>query len=126
MASLKITVLVAFLIFVHQSNALRRRRRQRCPVRDCQVSSWSDWSSCSALQCGQQGSQSRSRQRESSASCGGAECPDLHETQHCFAIHRDIAESVLGLPGVFAEQKSADNKDHKEDQDRKNFLCLVI
>ena len=60
---------------------------------------------------------------ESSASCGGAECPrTLHETRHCsralpvMAIHRDIAESVLGLPGVFAAQKSADNRDHKAEK----------
>ena len=40
-------------------------------------------------------------------------------------IHRDIAESVRGLPGVFATRKSADNKDHKADQDRENLLRLV-
>ena len=80
----KITLLVALLIFVHQSNAWQRHRRPICPVRDCQVSSWSHWSSCRASQCGQQGSQSRSRQKESSASCGGAECPNLHEIRHCY------------------------------------------
>ena len=73
MVSVNITVLVilvALLIFVHRSDAWRRRRR--CPVRDCQVSSWSPWSSCSAGQCGQQVSQSRSRHVEFSSSCGGA------------------------------------------------------
>ena len=88
MVSGKIAVLVALLIFVHSSDAWRRRRRRRCPARDCQVSSWSSWSSCSASQCGQPGSQSRSRQEESSASCGGAQCPDLYETKQCYARER--------------------------------------
>ena len=85
MVSVKIKLLVALLIFVHPSDAWRRRRRRRCPVRDCQVSSWSSWSSCSASRCGRQGSQSRSRSRESSPSCGGAQCPDLYETRSCYA-----------------------------------------
>ena len=33
--------------------------------------------------------------------------------------------SVLGLPGVRAAHRSADNKDHKADQDKKNLLRLV-
>ena len=41
------------------------------------------------------------------------------------ATHRDIAESVLGLFGAYASQKSVDSKDHKADLDRKNLLCLV-
>lgn len=85
MVSFKITVLVAVLIIVFPSDAWRRRRRRRCPVQDCQVSSWSSWSSCSAWQCGQQGSQSRSRWRVTSPSCGGAECPDTYETRNCYA-----------------------------------------
>ena len=88
MVSVTITVLVAFLIFVHPSDAWSRRRRRRCPVGDCQVSSWSSWSACSALQCGQHGSQSRSRQEESSASCGGAQCRDLYQTRQCYASKR--------------------------------------
>ena len=83
-----LVILVALLISVHPSDAWRRRRRRRCPVQDCQVSSWSSWSSCSAAQCGQQGSQSRSRHKESSASCGGAECPDLLETRQCHSSKR--------------------------------------
>ena len=91
MVSVKTTllvILVTLLVFVHGSDAWRRRRRRRCPVRDCQVGSWSYWSSCSASKCGQQGSQSRSRQEESSASCGGAECSDLRETRQCYASQR--------------------------------------
>ena len=47
MFSVNITVLVILvplLISVHPSDAWRRRRRRRCPVQDCQVSSWSSWS----------------------------------------------------------------------------------
>ena len=51
---------------------------------NCQVSSWSPWNSCSAEQCGQQGSQRRTRTVVSSSSCGGAGCPALDETRQCF------------------------------------------
>ncbi|KAL9966411.1 hypothetical protein ACROYT_G024478 [Oculina patagonica] len=51
---------------------------------DCQVRSWSYWSSCSTSQCGQQGSQSRSRTVRTSSGCGGAPCPDLRETRQCY------------------------------------------
>ena len=85
---LAVGIVVALLIFVHRSDTWRRRRRRRCPVRDCQVSSWSSWSSCGASECGQPGSQSRSRQEESTASCGGVQCPDLHETRQCYATTR--------------------------------------
>ena len=47
MVSVNFTVLVtllALLISVYRSDAWRRRRRRRCPVQDCQVSSWSSWS----------------------------------------------------------------------------------
>ena len=63
----------------------RRRRRRRCPVKNCDITSWSFWSSCSTDQCGQQGSQSRSRMIVSKPSCGGTECPDnLFETRQCY------------------------------------------
>ena len=88
MVSVKIVVLVALLIFVYPSEGWRRRRRRQCPVRDCQVSFWSSWSACSASECGQKGSQSRSRQEESSASCGGAQCSDLQETRQCYGSKR--------------------------------------
>ena len=51
----------------------------------------------------------------------------LTYTKHgtVMTIHCDIAESVLGLPGVCAAQKSADNEDSKADQETKNLLRLV-
>lgn len=58
-----------------------RRRRRQCSPRACEVSSWSSWSSCYTSECGQQ---KRSRTVESSASCGGTECPTLDETRQCY------------------------------------------
>ena len=75
-------LLVAFLVFTDHSDAWQRRRR--CPLQNCQVSSWSYWSSCSASQCIRHGSQSRSRTEETSPSCGGAPCPELYETRQCY------------------------------------------
>ena len=80
-----LSLLVAFLVFTDDSDAWwRRRRRRRCPQQDCQVSSWSYWSSCSASQCVKHGAQSRSRTEETSPSCGGETCPELHETRQCY------------------------------------------
>ena len=77
--------LVTFIVFQH-ADAWRRRRRRRCPRRDCEVSYWSSWSSCSAYSCGQRGHQSRSRTITSHSSCGGASCPSsLHETRQCYS-----------------------------------------
>ena len=84
-----LVIVEALLIFVPQSDGLQRRRRSRCRVRDCQVSSWSSWSPCSATQCGQQGSQSRTRTEVTLPACGGAQCPVLHETRHCY-VNRPV------------------------------------
>ena len=40
-------------------------------------------------------------------------------------VHCEIVRSVLGLTGVRAAHRNADNKDHKADQDRKNLLRLA-
>ena len=80
-----ILVLLLFNCFL-ETNAWfsRRRRRRFCSPRDCEVSSWSSWSSCSAEQCGQEGSQQRTRWRVFEPSCGGSECPNLQETRQCY------------------------------------------
>ena len=80
-----VLVLLLFNCFL-ETNAWfsRRRRRRFCSPRDCEVSSWSSWSSCSAEQCGQEGSQQRTRWRVSEPSCGGSECPNLQETRQCY------------------------------------------
>ena len=41
------------------------------------------------------------------------------------AVHREIGRSVPGLPGDFAAQSSADNKDHKANREWNNLLRLV-
>ena len=79
---------VSLIVFQH-SDAWRRRRRRRCPIRNCEVSSWSSWSLCSAYSCGQRGNQSRLRTITSHPSCGGAACSSpLHQTRQCYSSTR--------------------------------------
>ena len=40
-------------------------------------------------------------------------------------VQYEIVRSVLGLTGVRAAHRNADDKGHKADQDRKNLLRLV-
>lgn len=69
----------------------RRRRRRSppptlppttCHAVDCQVSSWSTWSSCS-YDCGYGGRQHRDRWKTAMESCGGGCYYDFGETQSC-------------------------------------------
>ncbi|MGL1903151.1 MAG: discoidin domain-containing protein [Fibrobacterales bacterium] len=50
---------------------------------ECQVSSWSNWSTCSETACNVTGSQSRTRTIEVNPENGGETCPALQETQTC-------------------------------------------
>lgn len=79
----EVAVLVLFICF-SSTDGWRRRRRRRCAVRDCVVSSWSSWSSCTANQCGQGGSQRRTRWQVTAPLCGGLECPSMEETRQCY------------------------------------------
>ena len=78
-----VVILVVTLAFAPSCDAQYRRRRGLCTPRNCQVSHWSSWNPCSVNQCGQQGSQSRSRTVVSSLGCEGDQCPNLYETQQC-------------------------------------------
>ncbi|CAH3024639.1 unnamed protein product [Porites evermanni] len=54
-----------------------------CLPQDCQVSSWTYWSSCYGERCGGRGVQRRTRWKDIVPSCGGSECPTLEETRSC-------------------------------------------
>ena len=87
-AYIAMIVIVASLL-INPGNAwmLRRRRRRRpsCLPTNCQMSSWSSWSPCSAVVCGNSGSRHRSRYVITNPSCGGAGCPSNRlETTLCF------------------------------------------
>jgi len=87
MASLNVQFVVFTVLclsFLNQSQS-RRRRRRSCSPLHCQVSSWSSWSRCSAVQCGVYGSRQRSRRVLRHPSCGGAACPaKMQETSGCY------------------------------------------
>lgn len=66
-------------------NAIETCNTNACSV-DCVVSPFSDWSSCSATQCGTSGSQARQRVVMVPASGAGAACASpLYETMACSA-----------------------------------------
>ena len=83
----KVFLAMCLLYILTEAGAWRRRRRRRrspppCSAVNCQVGSWTSWSSCSH-QCGTRGTQSRTRQQGQAASCGGT-CPyHLRETRAC-------------------------------------------
>jgi len=59
------------------------RRRRNCSASNCQMSSWSSWSTCHAS-CGSLSSQHRTRYVRVHASCGGG-CPySSTETRTCY------------------------------------------
>ncbi|XP_078359361.1 uncharacterized protein LOC144643850 [Oculina patagonica] len=69
------------LIMMDQTEGWRRRRRRRCPVTNCVVSSWTSWSNCTQP-CGTGGTQTRTRKVTRPASCGGS-CPARSQTKAC-------------------------------------------
>ena len=62
--------------------------------RNCQFSSWSYWSSCSASKCRQEGSQTRSRSIKTYGSCGGNTClsANLRESRLCYGRRAENCE----------------------------------
>ena len=78
------TIGIVVGLLINPGGAWRRRRR-RCTPTNCQMSSWSSWSPCSAVVCGNAGSRQRTRNVISSPSCGGAACPaNRLETTLCY------------------------------------------
>ena len=82
MQLLKVVLLLAtFFALFSTPLAWRRRRRRRCSPRNCSVSGWSQWSSCSRS-CGG-GTQARTRYKTASEQCGGT-CPySMRESRSC-------------------------------------------
>ena len=72
----ELAVLVLFILFSSTYG--------RCVPRDCVVSPWSSWSSCSVNRCGQQGLQKRTRENVTAPLCGGSECPNMEESLQCY------------------------------------------
>ena len=66
---------------------------------DCVVSDWSEWSPCS-VPCGG-GLKTHIRSVVTAASCGGAACPELSESQAC-NVQVCPAQSCAGLSGLAA------------------------
>ena len=92
-----LAVILVLAVFVQDAEAWRRRRRRRfsppCSARNCQVSSWTSWSSCTR-QCGTSGIQTRTRRITWPAACGGT-CPfHLSDTRSC---NRDNCQNA-GTP----------------------------
>ena len=80
-----VVILLVWFCLTSDCDAWRRRRRRRCPVKNCDITSWSYWRHCTADRCGQEGYRSRSRMIVSKPSCGGKDCPDnLFETRQCY------------------------------------------
>ena len=52
---------------------------------NCQLSSWSEWSACTATSCGARGTQSSSRHRIIKEQCGGTCTSTFRKTQSCYS-----------------------------------------
>ncbi|CAK8671672.1 unnamed protein product [Clavelina lepadiformis] len=64
------------------TNQIQPCNEHCCPV-DCELSSWSPWTNCSA-QCGPDGISTRTREILQTSKCGGASCPtDLIQNRPC-------------------------------------------
>ena len=64
------------------------RKTQSCYSRavvNCQLSSWSEWSPCTATSCGERGTQSSSRHRIIIEQCGGTCTSTFRKTQSCYS-----------------------------------------
>ncbi|XP_033116851.1 neurogenic locus notch homolog protein 1-like [Anneissia japonica] len=54
-----------------------------CEIQDCEVTPWSEWSTCTQV-CGHQGTRFRTRNVEKPSACGGAPCPgNFTEEEEC-------------------------------------------
>ena len=52
---------------------------------NCLISDWSEWSNCTATECGKKGRSSRYREIHSESKYGGEECPkNIEEKRICY------------------------------------------
>lgn len=75
-----IVVLLVLSLLVEVEGWFLARRRS-CSKQNCRLGQWTSWTSCSDS-CGIFGSQSRSRLKLTTESCGGI-CWSTYETRHC-------------------------------------------
>ena len=89
-----VAIIFVLALFVGGNEAWLRRRRRRTPTscrpRNCQLSAWSQWSSCP---CGASGTRNRTRRIIWPATCGGTCFFHRSEMQFC---KRDCQNS--GIP----------------------------
>lgn len=89
-----VAIIFVLALFVGGNEAWLRRRRRRTPTpcrpRNCQLSAWSQWSSCP---CGASGTRNRTRRITWPATCGGTCFFHRSEMQFC---KRDCQNS--GIP----------------------------
>ena len=99
-----------------------------CIPQDCEVSSWTFWSSCHGERCGGRGVQRRTRWKDTVPSCGGSECPILEETRSCGSeLTSCLNGGRLNDNGTCscADGYSGQSCEVKPDGIvRKSFLCL--
>lgn len=80
-----LAVTLLLIMLARDTKSWRRRRRSPpppCPVRNCQVGSWSSWGACSH-QCGTSGTQRRSRSKTVVETCGGTCHYPLTQNRAC-------------------------------------------
>uniref|UniRef100_A0A5S6QGB5 SMB domain-containing protein n=1 Tax=Trichuris muris TaxID=70415 RepID=A0A5S6QGB5_TRIMR len=96
-----------------------------CPVADCRVSAWSQWSACqsgsnhvsnplSELNCGR-GTSRRHREVVQMPQYGGAPCPVLNQQRACYdhsaeQCHKTLSETALILPYKYSSARSLSKK----------------
>jgi len=111
--------------------------KEFCGVYDCQVSEWSEWSSCSA-RCGQ-GKSGRTRTVLRPESNGGVSCPDLEQQRSCRpgktcinqreksrrrqkSTPSALRETGMLLPGKYSQLAAEEEEKYEVRENLKDFI----